>query len=109
MANDAKRPPAPEALLERKLALLKRMLSLSQRQLLLVNIDELGEVLAQKDRLIGEVQRIDKTLASSGHDPLADPEPALMRAEFARVIEAILSNEGTMGEHLQNKQTTIPQ
>ena len=93
--------------MERKLALLKRMLSLSQRQLLLVNIDELGEVLAQKDRLIGEVQRIDKTLAGSGLEPLADPEPALMRAEFARVIEAILSNERTMEERVQDEQSRL--
>jgi hypothetical protein len=109
LENDSKRPaaPAPEALLKRKLALLKRMLSLTQRQLLLVNMDDLGEVLDQKDRLIGEVQRIDTALAGSGRDPLAELEPSGTRAEFARVIDAILSNERTMEERVQDEQSRL--
>jgi len=109
LENDQRRrnAPAPEALLERKLALLKKVLSITQRQLLLVNIDELGELLEQKDHLIGEVQRLDRTLAEGGGDSQAGPESPAARAEFTRVIEAILSNERTMEARVQDEQSRL--
>jgi hypothetical protein len=80
---------------------------LTQRELLLVNLDELGELLAEKDRLIAEVQRLDRGLASSGQDPLAEARSTTTRAEFARVIEAILANERTMEERVGEEQSRL--
>jgi hypothetical protein len=109
LANEAQGPraPDPETLIERKLALLKRVLGLTQRQLLLVNVDELGGPLEEKDRLIEELRRLDRSLADSGRDPLAEPASAAARAEFARVIDAILANERAMEARMQEEQSRL--
>ena len=104
------RPNAPreaEALSERKLELLKQMLSVTQQQLLLVNLDELAPLLARKESLIDDIKRLDQALQGLGMEPLAERSAQSKRDEFARVIDAILTNERTMEGRIQQEQARL--
>ena len=109
MASDAGRTRTKDAgvLIRRKLELLKQMLSLTQQQLLLVNLDDLGSLLDRKEKLIEEIQRVDHTLAGMGSNPLAEGTAGVSREEFARVIDAMLANERTMEERIQQEQARL--
>jgi hypothetical protein len=96
-----------EALTGRKLELLKQMLSVTQQQLLLVNLEELAPLLARKEALIEEIKRVDQALEELGRNPLAEGAARAKRNEFARVIDAILTNERTMEARMQDEQARL--
>jgi hypothetical protein len=96
-----------DVLLERKLELLKQMLSVTHQQLLLVNFDELGPLLARKESLIEDIKRLDGQLDALGTDPLADQSAQARRGEFARVVDAILTNERTMEGRIEEEQARL--
>lgn len=96
-----------EALSGRKLELLKQMLSVTQQQLLLVNLDELAPLLERKESLIEEIKRIDEAMQGLGRNPLAERSARSKRNEFARVIDAILTNERTMEARMQEEQARL--
>lgn len=96
-----------EVLSGRKLELLKQMLSVTQQQLLLVSLDELAPLLERKESLIEEIKRLDRTIEGLGKDPLAEPAALSRRNEFARVIDAILTNERTMEGRIQEEQARL--
>jgi hypothetical protein len=109
LANDPGRTRTKDAgvLIRRKLDLLKQILSVTQQQLLLVNLDELGSLLERKEKLIEEIRRVDGTLERLGSDPLAEGTAGVTREEFARVIDATLANERTMEARLQEEQARL--
>ena len=109
MANDPNRKRNKDAgvLLRRKLKLLKQMLSVTQRQLLLVNLDALGTLLERKEKLIEEIRRIDSALADLGGNPLAEGSAGVSEEEFARVIDAVLANERTTEARIQEEQARL--
>ena len=94
-------------LVRRKLDLLKQMLSVTQQQLLLVNLDELAPLLERKEKLIEEIKRVDRTLHGLGGEALQDGTANASRNEFARVIDAILVNERTMEARIQEEQARL--
>jgi hypothetical protein len=95
------------ALIQRKLDLLKQMLSVTQQQLLLVSLDELSPLLDRKERLIGEIKRIDEALEGFGSGPAAAGSEGVRGNEFARVLDAILANERTMEARIQEEQARL--
>lgn len=96
-----------EALSGRKLEMLKQILSVTQQQLLLVNLDELEPLVERKESLIGEIKRVDQALQELGTDPLAAKSARSKRDEFAHVIDAILTNERTMEARMQEEQARL--
>jgi hypothetical protein len=109
LANEPKPSRAKEApvLIRRKLELLKQMLSVTQQQLLLVNLEELAPLLERKEKLIEDIKRLDQTLLGLDSDPLAGRTAGVSRNEFARVIDAILVNERTLEERIQEEQSRL--
>ncbi len=97
MASDRSTPargaPAPEA---RKTELLRRVLTLSQQEVLLVDMEGLAGLLEEKERLIAVLQRIDEELAARADAaPSAEAEPSAdaEQEEQARLLAIILENE----------------
>lgn len=91
MASDASTPArgaqAPEV---RKTELLRRVLTLSQQEVLLVDMEGLAGLLEEKERLIAALQLIDEELAARADaGPGADAE----QEEQARLLAIILENE----------------
>jgi hypothetical protein len=93
-------------LVRRKLGLLKQMLSVTQRQLLLVDLEGLAPLLERKERLIEEIREVDQVLAGLGQDPPTGSTGG-SGSEFARVIDAILANERTMEARIQQEQARV--
>jgi hypothetical protein len=87
----------PTALWERKLALLREILGVTQQELLLVDLDGLSALLARKEALIQEIKRIDE-----GLEPVS-ARPGV-QDEMAAVVEAVLENERTLERRLAEEQ-----
>lgn len=85
-----------EPLLERKLALLRKVLDVTRNELLLVELDGLAPLMERKDALIAELAGIDQALESLGDAARRGPGMPEYSAELARLVEAILDNERTM-------------
>ncbi len=94
-----KNDPAPlgaEALLDRKLALMKEVFAVTRQELLLVDLDGLTPLLERKELLIAEIGRIDEELAASGHAGGTAGDAVPQSREIAEVVTAILENERTL-------------
>ena len=100
-ALPARGAPAPEA---RKTELLRRVLKLSQRAVLLVDMEGLAPLLEEKERLIAALQRLDEELAArEDAAPGADAE----REEQARLLAIILEHERTVEHRMDNERLRL--
>lgn len=79
-----------------KLAHMRELLEVTQRQLLLVNLDDLAPLLEHKERLIARIREVDRAIREL--EPAALPEggQAPWQGELDGLVEAILANEQTM-------------
>ena len=93
-------------MLRQKLIIMHEFLSITQQELLLVDLEELTPLLERKDVLIREIKLIDETLAL--HDP-PPSEHAKLREELTGVVEAILENEAAMEERILEAQSRLRQ
>lgn len=98
--RDAERPsgdggPA-DRLLERKIALLSKVLDVTRHELLLVELDGLAPLIARKDALIAELTEVDRALEALGDVAMERQQASPFGAELTRLVEAILDNEQTM-------------
>lgn len=93
-------------LLRQKLLILNEFLSITQRELLLVELEELEPLLEKKNGLIKEIQLIDEALGL--HDAYP-PESEPLRIELAEVVEAVLDNESALEERLLDEQSRLRQ
>ena len=102
MANEE---TVPE-LLRHKLSIMNEFLTITQQELLLVDLEKLPPLLERKDGLIREILLIDETLNLHQTFP---PESDPLRDELARVVEAVLENERTLEERLMDEQSRLRQ
>jgi hypothetical protein len=92
------------ALLDQKLTLLREVLALTQRALLLVELEGLTPLLERKNGLIGEVRLLDEALALHGAAP---PEAAPLREEQAEVVQAVLENERALEARIEQEHSRL--
>jgi hypothetical protein len=95
---------AVQALLAQKLAVLRDVLAVTQQSLLLVELDGLTPLLQRKDSLIRELRLLDETLALHG---AGVPEGEDLREELLQVVQAVLENERTLEERIQQEQSRL--
>lgn len=89
MASDAEAKHAGS----RKTELLRRICRVTQQEVLLVDLDGLAGLLAEKEGLIESLRRVDQELAG----PLADhPAAAAEREEQSRLLGIALENEAAV-------------
>lgn len=91
-------------MMRQKLNIMHEFLSITQQELLLVDLEGLPPLLERKDGLIREIQLIDETLAL--HDP-PSPEHEGLREELTGVVEAVLENERALEERLLEAQSKL--
>ncbi|MBI3993940.1 MAG: hypothetical protein HY342_11755 [Candidatus Lambdaproteobacteria bacterium] len=92
------------ALLQRKIDLAREMLGVTARELLLVSLDGLEDLLMRKDGLIVQMRAIDGQLG--GRPPQTKAEQALLD-EYATLVRSILENEHMFEERLQEEQERL--
>lgn len=105
MANDARQARQQALdLWRRKVELAGVMLRLTAQELLLVDMDGLGELLTQKDALIAQIEEIDTALAE-----LSVPQAALLsvQEEYAAAVRDILENERTFEERVDKERSRL--
>ena len=98
MANKQEDLLGPKAseLLDRKFELMNKVFEVTQKELLLVDLEGLTPLLEQKESLISEIKLIDQQLASSGQAQGAGWESATQQKESADLVAGILENESTL-------------
>ena len=109
MASERNPPAQADAagLVERKLALLRDVLTRSQEQLLLVSMDELSPLLERKEALIEEMGQVDRELVALGPEAISAAEAESRRSELTRLVDAILENERTMEGRMQEERSRL--
>lgn len=93
-----------EALLQRKVTIVREVLELTQRALLLVDLDGLGPLLERKNALIQQMEEVDGALAAYEALP-ASAEP--LQEELAALLEAVVENEGSMEARIAEEQARL--
>ena len=93
-------------LLRQKVIIMNEFLSITQQELLMVDLEKLSPLLERKDGLISEIRLIDEALGLHDSDP-PDSEP--MRVELAELVEAVLENERALEERLLEEQSRLRQ
>ncbi|MCH8075993.1 MAG: flagellar protein FliT [SAR324 cluster bacterium] len=93
-------------LLRQKVIIMNEFLSITQQELLMVDLERLSPLLERKDGLISEIRLIDEALGLHDGDP-PDSEP--MRVELAELVEAVLENERALEERLLEEQSRLRQ
>ncbi|HKI99376.1 MAG TPA: hypothetical protein VKB51_12965 [bacterium] len=93
-------------LLEQKLSLLRDMLSVTQRSLLLVDLDGLTPLLRRKDELIGEIRLLDEALDLHPALPV-EVDPVV--EEMREVVQSVLENERTLELRIEQEQARLRQ
>lgn len=105
MANDA-RQEQEQAMTHwrRKVELARAMLHLTAQELLLVDMEGLGELLTQKDALIAQIEAIDEALSQ-----LSVAQDALLpvQEEYGAVVRDILENERTFEERVDKERSRL--
>ena len=96
-----------KAMLERKLALLRKVLALSQQQLLLVDLEDLSPLLQRKDDLLAEMERVDHHVAEAGLEK--DPRwvDAVQQTETAQLAAAVLENDQRLEQRIAEEFTQL--
>jgi len=87
----------------RKTDLLRRMLALSQQEVLLVAMDGLAGLLEEKERLIEAIRLVDEELSARGE---AEPEAA-EREEQGRLLAIILENERAVEKRMDGERDQL--
>lgn len=77
---------------ERRLALMRQILDLTQRELLLVDLDGLTPLLERKDGLIGLLQALEEEAGGTDAGGIAATD-AVAREEYTRLAQRVLENE----------------
>ncbi|MBI4081663.1 MAG: hypothetical protein HY423_03540, partial [Candidatus Lambdaproteobacteria bacterium] len=85
----------PAERMARKVALLRELFALSQRGLLLPELDALDGLLARKGELLAEIDAVDRSLAPELAG-VAPEQAERWQREVVRLVEAILENEQAM-------------
>ena len=93
-------------LLRQKVIIMNEFLSITQQELLMVDLESLSPLLERKDGLISEIRLIDEALGLHDGDP-PDSEP--MRVELAELVEAVLENERALEGRLLEDQSRLRQ
>lgn len=106
MANDhrARKGPGQEALLARKLELMKEVFEATQQELLLVDLELLSPILERKEALIAEIGRIDGELAQTERQ---GGRQSSLEQDLAEIVSAILENEKTLETRIQEEQSRL--
>lgn len=105
MANDARQEQEQAMTLwRRKVELARAMLQLTAQELLLVDMEGLGELLTQKDALIAQIEEIDAALGG-----LSVAQDALLpvQEEYGAVVRDILENERTFEDRLDKERSRL--
>lgn len=93
-------------LLRQKVMIMNDFLSITQQELLMVDLEKLSPLLERKDGLINEIRLIDEALGLHDGDP-PDSEP--LRVELAELVEAVLENERALEGRLLEEQSQLRQ
>ena len=106
MANNqgTRKGPGAEALLARKLELMKEVFEASQQELLLVDLELLSPILERKEALIAEIGRIDGDLAQTERQ---GGRQSSLEQDLAEIVSAILENEKTLETRIQEEQSRL--
>ncbi len=110
MANEQgpRKGPGAEALLARKLELMKEVFEATQRELLLVDLEQLSPILERKETLFAEIARIDGELTQPARrGRRQSPGETSLEQELAEVVSAILENEKTLEARIQEEQSRL--
>ncbi len=91
-------------LLRQKVMIMHEFLSITQQELLMVDLENLSPLLERKDGLINEIRLIDEALGLHDGDP-PDSEP--LRVELAELVEAVLENERALEGRLLEEQSRL--
>lgn len=105
MANDARQEQEQaKTLWRRKVELARAMLQLTAQELLLVDMDRLGELLTRKDALIVQIEELDAALGE-----LSVPQAALLpiQEEYGAVVRDILENERTFEDRVDKERSRL--
>ena len=93
-------------LLRQKVMIMNEFLSITQQELLMVDLESLSPLLERKDGLINEIRLIDEALGLHEGDP---PESEPLRVELAELVEAVLENERALEGRLLEEQSRLRQ
>lgn len=105
MANDTRQAQQQAmALWRRKVELARAMLQLTAQELLLVDMEGLGELLTRKDALIARIEELDAALGE-----LSVSQDALLpvQEEYGAVVRDILENERTFEERVDKERSRL--
>jgi hypothetical protein len=105
LANDARQEQEQaKTLWRRKVELARAMLQLTAQELLLVDMDRLGELLTRKDALIVQIEELDAALGE-----LSVPQAALLpiQEEYGAVVRDILENERTFEDRVDKERSRL--
>ena len=91
-------------LLRQKVMIMNEFLSITQQELLLVDLESLSPLLEHKDGLISEIRLIDEALGLHDGDP---PESEPLRIELEELVEAVLENERALEGRLLEEQSKL--
>jgi hypothetical protein len=89
----------------RKTELLRRILELTHQEVLLVDLDGLAGLLAEKEGLIESLRRIDEALA--GAATADDPASTAEREEQARLLGIVLENEAAVENRISSERERL--
>jgi hypothetical protein len=89
----------------RKTELLRRILELTHQEVLLVDLDGLAGLLAEKEGLIESLRRIDEALA--GAATADDPASTAEREEQARLLGIVLENEAAVENRIASERERL--
>lgn len=91
-------------LLRQKVMIMNEFLTITQQELLMVDLESLSPLLERKDGLINELRLIDEALGLHDGDP---PESEPLRVELAELVEAVLENERVLEGRLLEEQSRL--
>lgn len=91
-------------LLRQKVIIMNEFLSITQQELLMVDLEKLSPLLERKDGLISEIRLIDEAIGLHDGDP-RDSEP--LRVELAGLVEDVLENERALEGRLLGEQSRL--
>ena len=101
MANNTNQPAALEALLNEKLAALEKILEVTRKELLLVDLDKLTPLLEQKDQMLARITRLDEQIAATGLNQGKAWEGMPQHEQMGILIQAILENDAVLEERMK--------
>lgn len=93
-------------LFRQKIAIMQDFLTVTQQELLLVDLEGLEPLLERKDQLIREIVLIDEALALHASEP---PEAEILREELTELVGAILENERGLEERIEKEYSQLRQ